>query len=133
MKLVLTACLLQREGQVAAGVMTTSTHTGEEKEEEDRKGVCVSHSAVLRDPEHRAHIIPIPHFIFFPRQPTRPPFSHVNEGIPQAGTFLSVSQLAHKISFYSHLTFPSILLCFIIFLGHCMGLFQNEICPIYEK
>ncbi|XP_056232348.1 DNA excision repair protein ERCC-6-like 2 isoform X1 [Seriola aureovittata] len=34
----LTRKILKREGQVEAGVMTTSTHTGEEKEE-DRKGV----------------------------------------------------------------------------------------------
>ncbi|GAA6223154.1 DNA excision repair protein ERCC-6-like 2 [Lates japonicus] len=34
----LTRKILEREGQVEAGVMTTSTHTGEEKEE-DRKGV----------------------------------------------------------------------------------------------
>ncbi|KAG7223374.1 hypothetical protein INR49_032201 [Caranx melampygus] len=36
----LTRKILKREGQVEAGLMTTSTHTGEEKEEEDRKGVC---------------------------------------------------------------------------------------------
>lgn len=45
----------QREGQVEAGVLTTSTHSGEEKEEE-RKRVSVSSSAIFRDPEPRALI-----------------------------------------------------------------------------
>ncbi|KAL7392137.1 hypothetical protein ABVT39_019953 [Epinephelus coioides] len=35
----LTRKILEREGQVEAGVMTSSTHTGEEKEEEETKGV----------------------------------------------------------------------------------------------
>lgn len=63
----------QREGQVESGVMTTSTHTGEEKEEA-AKGVSVSNSAVLRDPEHRALIFPISHSVLFPRQPTHSHF-----------------------------------------------------------
>lgn len=62
----------QREGQVEAGVMTTSTHTGEEKQDETNR-VGVSNSAVLRDPEHRAHIVPIPHSLFLPKWPTHPP------------------------------------------------------------
>ncbi|XP_035514839.1 DNA excision repair protein ERCC-6-like 2 isoform X1 [Morone saxatilis] len=59
----LTRTILEREGQVESGVMTTSTHTGEEKEEEEEtKGVSAAHSS--------SH-------------------SHVKEGIPQTGTFLS--------------------------------------------
>lgn len=61
----------QREGQVEAGVVTTSVHKGEEKEAETQ-GVSVSNSAVLRDPEHRALIFPIPHSFCFPRRPTHP-------------------------------------------------------------
>ncbi|XP_038559899.1 DNA excision repair protein ERCC-6-like 2 isoform X2 [Micropterus salmoides] len=55
----LTRKILEREGQVESGVMTTSTHTGEEKEEA-AKGVSAAHSFSL---------------------------SHVKEGIPQTGTF----------------------------------------------
>uniref|UniRef100_A0A665X6W6 Excision repair cross-complementation group 6-like 2 n=1 Tax=Echeneis naucrates TaxID=173247 RepID=A0A665X6W6_ECHNA len=62
----LTRKIVEREGRMEAGVMTSSTHTDEEKEE-NRKGVSVSNSDVLRDPEHRAHVIPIPHSFFFPR------------------------------------------------------------------
>lgn len=52
--------------------MTTSTHTGEE-EEEERKGVSVSNSAFLRYPEERPRIFPVPHSVAFPWQPTQPP------------------------------------------------------------
>uniref|UniRef100_A0A665X7B7 Excision repair cross-complementation group 6-like 2 n=1 Tax=Echeneis naucrates TaxID=173247 RepID=A0A665X7B7_ECHNA len=48
----LTRKIVEREGRMEAGVMTSSTHTDEEKEE-NRKGVSVSNSDVLRDPEHR--------------------------------------------------------------------------------
>uniref|UniRef100_A0A7N9ATX9 Excision repair cross-complementation group 6-like 2 n=1 Tax=Mastacembelus armatus TaxID=205130 RepID=A0A7N9ATX9_9TELE len=60
----LTRQILEREGQVEAGVMTTRTHAG--KEEEERKRISVSNSAILRDPEHRALIFPILHSMSFP-------------------------------------------------------------------
>lgn len=52
--------------------MTTSIRTDEEKQEE-AKGVSVSNSDVLGDPEHRALIFPIPHSLSFPKRPTYPP------------------------------------------------------------
>lgn len=65
--------------------MTTSTHTNveaveEEEEEEDkthRHSVGVSRSAFLRDPEHGAHIFPIPcSHIVSPQWPAETSHSH---------------------------------------------------------
>lgn len=98
----------QREGQVEAGVMTTSTHTGEEKKEEI-KGVSVSNSAVLRDPEHRPLVFPIPHSVFFPRRPTHPPIPTWKRGyLKQGPSCLSVNQPTQ-----SHLTFSALALIFL--------------------
>ncbi|KAM9360674.1 DNA excision repair protein ERCC-6-like 2 [Symphorus nematophorus] len=46
----LTRKILEREGQMESGVMTTSTHTGEEKEEEEAKGVSLSVSVLFKEP-----------------------------------------------------------------------------------
>uniref|UniRef100_A0A8D3CQV3 Excision repair cross-complementation group 6-like 2 n=1 Tax=Scophthalmus maximus TaxID=52904 RepID=A0A8D3CQV3_SCOMX len=91
----LTRKILEREGQVEAGVITTSTNTGEEKED-GGKGVGVSNSAVLTEPEHGALVFSHPSLHLLSQAAHSPPFSHVNEGIPQTGIFLSVSQTTHK-------------------------------------
>ena len=83
----MTVRLFQREGKVEAGVMTTSTHTGEDKEE-GRKGVGVSNSAVLRDPRLRA--------LIFPRQPTHTPVPTWKRGYLKRASSCLVSQPTHK-------------------------------------
>uniref|UniRef100_A0AAQ4PE35 Excision repair cross-complementation group 6-like 2 n=1 Tax=Gasterosteus aculeatus aculeatus TaxID=481459 RepID=A0AAQ4PE35_GASAC len=62
----LTRRILEREGRVEAGVMTSSTHSGEGKEEETTKEDGVSSSAVLRDPKHEGTHLPIAHSAFSP-------------------------------------------------------------------
>lgn len=131
----------QREGQVEAGVMTTTTHTGEGKEEEETKGVGVSNSAVLRDPEHRAPIFPIPHSVFFPRRPTYSSIPMWKRGyLKQGPSCLSVNQPTESHSTFSAFAPIFFLYCFL--LSHSFfynlpilfkGFIQNDTCLIYES
>ena len=89
--------------------MTSSTHTGEEKEEEETKGVSVSNCAVLRDPEHQGTRL-------LSQAAHSSSHSHVKEGIPQTGTFLSVSQPTHAKKHFLFFAASSIILCLVIFL-----------------
>lgn len=87
----------QREGRVEAGVMTSSTHSGEGKEEETTKEDGVSSSAVLRDPEHEGTHLPIAHSAFSPR--VTPTLSCETVDATKEGTFLSVTQPTHAMGF----------------------------------
>lgn len=58
----------QREGEVEAGVVTTRTHGGEQKEGET-KADGVSSCAVLRDTGHGSLIFPNPFAVSSPKWP----------------------------------------------------------------
>lgn len=79
------ACSSQREGRVEVGVMTASTHTGEE---EERKSESVS-KCLSQGPVTGALVFLIPHFPLLSQAAFSFLHSHVKERIPQTWVFLS--------------------------------------------